>query len=58
MEKQKVIEYYGSVAQVADILGLTRQAIYTWPDPIPEKNAARLERITEGALIYDWQTYQ
>lgn len=58
MEKAKVIEYFGSIPQVADKLGVTHQAVRAWRDLIPEKSAARLERITKGKLIYDWQTYE
>jgi len=58
MEKGKVIEFFGSIPQVANKLGITHQAVRAWPDLIPEKSAARLERITEGELIYDWKTYQ
>jgi len=57
MEKAKVIEFFGSIPQVADKLGITHQAVRAWSDTIPEKSAARLERITEGALKYDWTVY-
>jgi len=57
MEKGKVIEFFGSIPQVADKLGITPQAVRAWRELIPEKSAARLERITDGQLIYDWETY-
>lgn len=41
--KKQAIEAYGSVAGLADALGITRSAIYQWPDgPIAEVHALRL----------------
>jgi len=36
--KERAIKLFGSAAKLADALGITRQAIYYWPDnsEIPE----------------------
>ena len=39
------------------MLGITVQAVYDWPEIIPEAMAARLEKITEGKLVYDHVFY-
>ena len=42
--KSKAIKYAGSKAELARILGITRQAITHWPDrkPIPQRHALKL----------------
>ena len=57
MHKSVVIEYYETQAKVADALGITRSGVSFWSDLIPEKQAMRLERLTEGALKYDPSLY-
>jgi hypothetical protein len=58
MKKSAVIQYYGSVKTVADALGISTQAVYGWPERVPERSAARLDRMTHGELAYDPQDYQ
>lgn len=36
MKKQDLIQIYGSVKSVADAFGISRQAVYRWPDELPE----------------------
>lgn len=57
MDKPTVIEYYGSVKTVADALSISTQAVYSWPARIPERSAARLDRLTSGVLSYDPSDY-
>jgi len=58
MHKSVVIEYYETQAKVAAALGITRSGVSFWSDLIPEKQAMRLERITEGELKYDPSLYE
>lgn len=57
MQREAVIQYYGSVKSVADALSISTQAVYHWPARVPEKSAARLDRLTNGALAYDPADY-
>jgi uncharacterized protein involved in tolerance to divalent cations len=36
MKKQTAIKLAGSVRQLADLLGITHQAVYAWPDDVPK----------------------
>lgn len=41
--KQQAVKAIGSVPALADLLGITRSAVYQWPDgPIPTEQAYRL----------------
>jgi hypothetical protein len=57
MKKQDVIKFFRTQTQVADSLLITRQAVSAWPDPIPEKQAARLHFMTQGVLEYRPEDY-
>jgi hypothetical protein len=35
MDKALGIGQFGTVTQCADALGISRQAVYKWPDPLP-----------------------
>lgn len=39
MNKKAAIDLFGSVQGLADALGITRQAIYKWPDELPQRTA-------------------
>lgn len=58
MFKTTVVDYYETQAKVAGALGITRSGVSLWPDLIPEKQAMRLERLTEGELKYDPSLYE
>lgn len=49
MTKQDAIKHFGGVPQLADALGIQRQAIYQWEE-IPKLRQFEIERITSGAL--------
>lgn len=42
MTKNEAINMFGSVAQLAEALGITRQAIYQWPNQLPKDQADRI----------------
>lgn len=50
MQKSDAIQYFGSAPKLARALGLTRQAIYQWPDTVPDLYQYKLAAITDGAL--------
>jgi hypothetical protein len=57
MNKQKVIDYFGSISKAASVLEIAHSSVIGWQDVIPEAMAARLDRITNGALVYDHEFY-
>ncbi|WP_185750094.1 Cro/CI family transcriptional regulator [Stenotrophomonas sp. 278] len=43
ISKKQAVEAYGSVGGLADALGITRSAIYQWPEgPIADVHALRI----------------
>ncbi|MBJ7536991.1 Cro/CI family transcriptional regulator [Marinomonas transparens] len=58
MHKQTVIDFFGdNQSKVARALDISRAAVSCWPPLIPEKQAMKLERLTEGRLKYDASLY-
>ena len=55
--KANAVDAIGSVKELAAMLNITVQAVYDWPDVIPEAMAARLEKLTDGKLKYDHVLY-
>jgi hypothetical protein len=53
MTKTEAVAHTNSVRALAEMLEITVQAVYDWPEIIPEAMAARLEKLTEGQLAYD-----
>ena len=53
MEKNAVINYFGSNRKVAQALNISDAAITAWGEQIPELRARQLEEITQGALKFD-----
>lgn len=45
--KYKAAKVVGNKAQLAKVLGISRQAVYQWPDrkPIPQKHAITLVKL-------------
>lgn len=58
MNKQKVVEHFGNQSDVARALGVSRAYVSKWTDIVPELQAMKLERITNGALKYDPSLYE
>ncbi|MEO1035201.1 MAG: Cro/CI family transcriptional regulator [Pseudomonadota bacterium] len=58
MDKDDVIEHFGSAAEVARQLDISRAAVSAWGDVVPEMSALRLEKLTDGALVYDESAYR
>ncbi|WP_273859561.1 Cro/CI family transcriptional regulator [Photobacterium sp. GSS17] len=50
MDKQEVINHFGSGAKVAKALGIKPSAVYQWPEKVPLLRAYQIEQITNGEL--------
>jgi hypothetical protein len=51
MLKTEAIKHFGSAQKLAHACGLkSRQAVYLWPDEVPEKYQYKLHHLTGGAL--------
>jgi hypothetical protein len=58
MRKADVLKHYDDNAAAAGrAVGVTRSAVQQWPETIPEVWAYRYERVTEGALKVDPESY-
>lgn len=57
MKKQDVIKHFGTQLAVAKALGVSAAAVSKWPGLIPELQAMKLERITDGKLKYNPELY-
>ena len=52
MNLEETIKYYGSIKNLADAIGVSRQTIYLWKDKgaIPYARQAQIELETRGKL--------
>lgn len=57
MFKTAVVRFFESQASVAEFLGISQASVSKWRYVIPEKQALRLEKLTQGALQYDATLY-
>ena len=57
MKKADAIKYFGTRIRIAEVLGISSASISGWGVLVPEKNAARLEAASGGALVYDPSVY-
>jgi DNA-binding transcriptional regulator YdaS (Cro superfamily) len=57
MLTKDAIHYFGSGAALAAAVGISRAAVSQWSDRIPLATAARLEKLTGGALALDIESY-
>ena len=57
MKTDQVIAFYGTKTAIAKVLGISQVAVTRWGEVVPEKRAARLERLSGGKLIYDPMVY-
>jgi len=42
MDKKKIIEMFGTQAELARVVGCTRASVNGWPDPLPARIADRV----------------
>lgn len=57
MKTETAIAHFGSAAKVAEALHISRPAVSQWGETVPLGMAALLEKITQGALVFDADTY-
>lgn len=50
MRTKTAIKHFGSAAELARHLGISRQSIHDWGDEVPEGRQYQLEILTNGAL--------
>ncbi|QUG75999.1 hypothetical protein GKQ23_13770 [Erwinia sp. E602] len=58
MKKTEVIAHFGSQRAVAKALRISDSAVSQWKEVIPEKDAYRLQCVTDGALKYHEAAYR
>ncbi len=58
MHKSTVIAHYGTISKMSRGLRISRQAIYGWPELIPERWAWMIEGRTGGALKVNPRLYE
>ncbi len=57
MFKERVVKHFGNQTILAKTLRVSCASVSQWGEIIPEKQAMRLERLTEGKLQYDESLY-
>ncbi|HHE7967379.1 MULTISPECIES: Cro/CI family transcriptional regulator [Serratia] len=57
MHKEEAINFFGSKTKLAKAAGVSQASVSRWGDIIPERRAARLAELTNGALRYDMTLY-
>lgn len=50
MKTKIAIQHFGGVAKLAEVLKISKTAIYLWGDELPEGRAFQLEVLTDGTL--------
>lgn len=58
MFKRTVVNFFGNQSKVSRALNVSRSYVSAWPDLVPELQAVRLERLTNGELKYDPSLYE
>ncbi|MDI3359741.1 Cro/CI family transcriptional regulator [Lelliottia sp. V89_10] len=58
MKTEDVIKHFGKKSNVARALKIARSSVSGWGELVPERRAARIEKITGGALKYDSSLYE
>ncbi|SPP31525.1 hypothetical protein ARAF_0654 [Arsenophonus endosymbiont of Aleurodicus floccissimus] len=58
MLKAIVVSYFRSKRNVANVFGISPQAVGQWGDVILEKSALLIEKITNGSLKYNPKLYR
>jgi hypothetical protein len=57
MLKSAVHAYYGTLAKVAAVVGITKQGVWMWPKVVPQGHAWKLQVKSGGELTVDPTLY-
>lgn len=58
MYKEDVLNYHGTLVKLAEVLKISPSAISQWKEIIPERQAYRLQHISNNALIVNTELYK
>ena len=58
MYKSVVVAHFGNTVKLAAFLKINSSAVSQWGEIIPEKQALKLEKLTDGSLKYDPTLYK
>jgi hypothetical protein len=50
MNKKTMVDYFGDTKATAKALGVTTQAVYSWPDIVPKLRAMQAHLVSGGKL--------
>ena len=53
MQKTRAVEFFGGPTKLARLLGISRQAIYQWPEVVPDLYQYKLHHLSGGELEID-----
>jgi len=51
MKTSEAVAYFGTQTRIADLLGITRQAVGQWGVEVPQQWQYHLERLSAGKLV-------
>lgn len=58
MYKKDVLNHYGTAVRLAKILKISPSAISQWRDIIPERQAYKIQRLSNNALVVNPLLYK
>ena len=58
MKTLDAVQHFGSRRAIADVLGISRQAVYAWGQYVARGAAYRLQVMTGGRLVVDETKYE
>jgi hypothetical protein len=50
MKTEDAVKYFGTQTRIAELIGITRQAVSAWPEVVPQQWQYHLERLSAGKL--------
>ena len=50
MLKSQAIKFFGNASRLGAKLGVTRQAVYQWPEELPDRWQYAIHHLSEGQL--------
>lgn len=53
MTLKQILKHYGGAANVANLLGITPQAVGQWSNRVPRLRQLQIQQLTGGALVAD-----